>query len=45
MKFKITNSSFPLRLVQVALFATISVLSAHAVIAQTTDPKPPAAPE
>lgn len=45
MKFKITNSSFPLLLLQLALFATISVLSAHAVVAQTADPKPPAAPE
>lgn len=45
MKFKITNSSFPLRLVQWALFATISVLSAHAVVAQTADPTTPAAPE
>lgn len=45
MKFKITNSSFPLRLVQWALFATISVSSAQAVVAQAADPKPPAAPE
>lgn len=45
MKFKITHSSFPLRLLQLALFATISVSSAHAVVAQTADPKSPAAPE
>jgi hypothetical protein len=45
MKFTITNSSFPLRLLQWALFATISVSSAHAVVAQTADPKPSAAPE
>ena len=45
MKFKINNSSFPSRLVQWALFATISISSAHAVVAQTADPKPPAAPE
>jgi hypothetical protein len=45
MKFKITNSSFPLRFLQWALLATISVSSAHAVVAQTADPKPPAAPE
>lgn len=48
MNFKITNSSSPLlalrRLLQLALFATISVSSA-AVVAQTADPKPPAAPE
>src|SRR5687767_9365625 len=45
MKFKITNSSFRLRLVPLALFATISVSSAHAVVAQTADAKLPAAPE
>ena len=45
MKYKITNSSFPLRLLQLALFATISVSIAHPVLAQTADPKPPAAPE
>jgi hypothetical protein len=49
MKFKITNSSSPLlalrSLLQLALFATISVAGAHAVVAQTADPKPPAAPE
>ena len=45
MKFKITNSSFPLRLLRLALFATIYVSIAHAVFAQTAGPKPPAAPE
>src|SRR5688572_258168 len=45
MKFKITNSSFPLRLLQLALFATIYVSIALAVFAQTADPKPAAASE
>ena len=47
MKFTITNSSSPLRkLLRLALLATISVSSAHAVVAQTADPKPAApAPE
>ncbi|HEX6188000.1 MAG TPA: hypothetical protein VFZ40_07960 [Pyrinomonadaceae bacterium] len=45
MKFKITNSSFTLRLLQVALFTALSVSMAHPVLAQTADPKPPAASE
>jgi hypothetical protein len=49
MKFKITNPSSPLlalrRLLRLALFATVSVSGAHAVVAQTADAKPPAAPE
>lgn len=46
MKFKITNSSSLLqRLLRLALFATISVSGAQAVVGQTVDPKPPAAPE
>jgi hypothetical protein len=45
MKLKITKSSLPLRLLPLALFATISVSGAAAVVAQTVDPQPPAAPE
>ena len=41
MKFKITNSSFPLRLVQWALFATISVSGLGASVAQTLEKKLP----
>lgn len=46
MKFKITNSSSPLqRLFRLVLLAAISVSCAHAVLAQTADPKPTPAAE
>ena len=45
MKFKITKISSPSSLLRFALFATISVASAHAVVAQTAESKPPAAPD
>ena len=45
MKFKIAKISSPSRLLRLVLFAAISVSSAQAVVAQTAESKPAAAPD